>query len=75
MAWGKQCFLEENFTIFLMDEGNLVGTPTNASAVLVLSSTIPVLLHLLALSWGAFTQLSIEFIHINAMLKASRRGT
>jgi hypothetical protein len=48
MAWGKQCFLEKDFTIFLMDEGNLVGTPTTAPAVLVLSSTIVIPLHLLA---------------------------
>jgi hypothetical protein len=75
MAWGKYGFLEEDFTIFLMDEGNLVGTPTSAPAVLVLLGTIPVLLCLLALSWGTFTQPSIEFIRINVMLKASRRGT
>jgi hypothetical protein len=75
MAWEKQCFLEKDFIIFLMNECNLVGTPTNAPVVLILSSTIPVLLRLLALSWGAFTQPSIEFICINVMLKASRRGT
>jgi|LakMenE18May11ns_1017448.scaffolds.fasta_scaffold8405368_1 hypothetical protein len=75
MAWGKHGFLEEDFTIFLMDEGNLVGTTTSAPAVLVLLGTIPVLLRLLALSWRAFTQPSIELIRINVMLKASRRGT
>ena len=52
MAWGKHGFLEEDFIIFLMNECNLVGTPTTAPAVLVLPSTIVVLLRLLALSWG-----------------------
>ncbi len=75
MAWGKYGFLEEDFVIFLMNECNLVGTPTSAPAVLILLGTIPVLLHLLALSGGAFTQPSIEFIRINVILKASRRGT
>jgi hypothetical protein len=69
MAWGKQCFLEEDITVFLMYEGNPVQTPTSALAVLVLSSTIPILLHLLALGWETFTQPSIDFIRINTMLK------